>query len=209
MIRTSRWLLLAIALLSGAAAANGRQQLDAFTRGLKGLDGQFTQRVYDSRGQLKETTSGRVALSAPRQFRWEYVKPYPQLIVADGETVWVHDPDMDQVTRRPQGAAEEDSPLAALINPAKLDRDYVVEDGGSADGLSWVVLKPKGEGDVAFESARIGLDGTRVARMEINDALGQRTEIVFTGWRRNPSFARGTFSFTPPADADVIGGESG
>ncbi|TDK23383.1 outer membrane lipoprotein chaperone LolA [Luteimonas aestuarii] len=207
MIRTLHWLAIVAVLFSSVAHANGRDRLDGFTQGLKGLDGQFTQRVFDGNGRVKETTSGRVALSAPRQFRWEYVRPYPQLIIADGNTVWVYDPDMEQVTRRPQGAAEQDSPLAALIDPGKLDRDYVVEDGGESAGLQWVVLKPKQGQDAAFDSARIGLDGNGVARMDIHDALGQRTEIVFTGWKRNPSFARGTFAFTPPAGVDVIGGE--
>jgi outer membrane lipoprotein carrier protein len=207
MIRTLRWLAVALVLMSSAAHAGGRERLDGFTRGLKGLDGQFTQRVFDGGGRVKETTSGRVALSAPRQFRWEYVRPYPQLIVADGRTVWVYDPDLEQVSRRPQGTAEQDSPLAALIDPGKLDRDYRVEDGGESGGLQWVVLRPRSGQDAAFESARIGLDANGVARMDILDALGQRTEIVFSGWKRNPSFARDTFAFTPPAGVDVIGGE--
>ena len=42
--------------------------------------------------------------------------------------------------------------------------------------------------------------------MEYEDALGQRTEIRFSNWKRNPAFAAGTFVFTPPAGVDVIGG---
>jgi outer membrane lipoprotein carrier protein len=206
MIRISHWLVLAIALVAGPASASGRAQFEAFGKGVQGLDGQFTQRVYDGNGQLKEETSGRVALSAPRLFRWEYLKPYPQLIVADGETVWVYDPDLEQVSRRPQGAAEQDSPLAVLIDPGRLDRDYIVEDGGTSDGLSWMRIRPRAGDEAGFESARIGLDASGVSRMDIVDTLGQRTEIVFRGWKRNPAFARDTFRFTPPAGVDVIGG---
>ena len=140
MIRTLRWLPMAAILVAGTAFAGARDTLDQFTTGLKGLDGQFTQQVYDADGRLKETSSGRVALSAPRLFRWEYVKPYPQLIVADGAKVWVYDPDLEQVTVRPQGAEEQDSPLAALIDPSKLDRDFVVGEAGTADGLEWLSL---------------------------------------------------------------------
>jgi outer membrane lipoprotein carrier protein len=206
MIRTHRWLLIAIALLASAAHAGAREQLDTFTRGLKGLDGQFTQQVFDDNGRVRESSSGRVALSAPRLFRWEYEKPYPQLIVADGKTVWVHDPDLDQVSRRPQGGAEQDSPLAALIDPARLDRDFLVEDAGEADGLQWLLLKPRQGGDeAAFQSAKLGLSGQGLVRMQIVDALGQRTEISFSGWARNPAFESGTFKFTPPAGVDVVG----
>ena len=206
MFRNSRWLVLGLALVAGFANAGAREQLDAFTKGLKGLDGQFTQTVFDDNGRVRESSSGRVALSAPRLFRWEYTKPYPQLIVADGKTVWVFDPDLEQVTRRPQGSAEQDSPLAALIDPARLDRDFQVEDAGSDGGLQWLRLKPKQGGDeAAFQSARLGLDGKGLARMEIVDALGQRTEISFSGWQRNPAFARDTFRYSPPAGVDVVG----
>lgn len=206
MIRSSRWWLFAVALLAGVAHAGARDQLDGFTKGLKGLDGQFTQRVFDDNGRVRETSSGRVALSAPRLFRWEYQKPYPQLIVADGSTVWVYDPDLEQVSRRPQGSAEQDSPLAALIDPGKLDRDFRVEDAGSAGGLQWLQLTPRQGGDeAAFQSARLGLDAQGLVRMEIVDALGQRTEIEFTGWKRNPRFAADAFRYTPPAGVDVVG----
>jgi outer membrane lipoprotein carrier protein len=206
MIRNCRWLLIAIIALAGVAHAGARDRLDSFTRGLKGLEGGFTQHVFDEGGRVRETSSGRVALAAPRLFRWEYQDPYPQLIVADGTTVWVHDPDLEQVTRRPQGGAEQDSPLAALIDPARLDRDYIIDDEGEADGLQWLLLRPRKAGeDASFESARLGFGAQGLARMEIVDALGQRTEIRFSGWKRNPAFAAGTFRFTPPPGVDVVG----
>jgi outer membrane lipoprotein carrier protein len=106
--------VLAAALIAGNAFAGARDDLTKFTKGLKGLDGQFSQQVFDANGKRKESSNGRVAMSAPRLFRWEYVKPYPQLIVADGKNVWVYDPDLQQVTKRAQGAEEQNSPLAAI-----------------------------------------------------------------------------------------------
>ncbi len=199
--------LLALGLFAGTAQAGGRESLDAFTRGLKGLDGQFTQDVFDSKGKRKESASGRVALSTPRQFRWEYVKPYPQLIVADGAKVWVYDPDLKQVTVRPQGVEEQNSPLAALIDPNKLDRDFIVRDGGREGGLDWLELLPKQADNSTFQSARLGFDAKGLARMRIIDGLGQRTDIGFSGWKRNPAFAASTFRFSPPKGVDIVGGE--
>ncbi|MEO5629220.1 MAG: outer membrane lipoprotein chaperone LolA [Thermomonas sp.] len=198
----------AIALLSTAAAAahaGARDDLNAFTKGLKGLDGQFTQQVFDTRGKQKEQSGGRVAVSAPRLFRWEYVKPYPQLIIADGKTVWVHDPDLQQVSKRPQGSEEANSPLAILLDPSKLDRDFMVKDAGAANGIDWLKLTPR-SADAAFKSAKLGFDKTGLAHMEYVDALGQRTRITFSNWKRNPSFAKGTFVYVPAKGVDVIGG---
>ncbi|MGI8561532.1 MAG: outer membrane lipoprotein chaperone LolA, partial [Luteimonas sp.] len=193
------------ALATGTAFAGARDDLKSFTTGLKGLDGQFTQQVYDASGKLKETSSGRVALSAPRLFRWEYVKPYPQLIVADGKKVWVYDPDLEQVTVRPQGVEEQNSPLAALIDPSRLDRDFNVREADSKGGLAWLVLTPKQPADASFQNARLGFSAAGLTRMEVVDALGQRTEIAFSGWKRNPGFAKSTFSYTPPKGVDVVG----
>lgn len=205
MIRIARYAILATALLAGTAFAGARDQLKSFTTGLKGLDGQFTQQVFDGGGKLKESSSGRVALSTPRLFRWEYVKPYEQLIVADGSKVWVYDPDLQQVTVREQGVEEQNSPLSALIDPGKLDQQFNVSDGGSRDGLEWLALTPKNEGDASFQSARLGFDGNGLAQMEVVDAVGQRTAIRFSGWKRNPSFAANTFKYIPAAGVDVVG----
>jgi outer membrane lipoprotein carrier protein len=197
---------IAAALFSTQAAAGARDDLNAFTKGLKGLDGEFAQQVFDAKGKLKESSSGKVSLSAPRLFRWEYVKPYPQLIVADGKTVWVYDPDLQQVTRRPQGVEEQNSPLSVLIDPGKLDVQYVVREDGTSAGLDWLVLTPKGNAaEASFRSARLGFADNALTKMQVVDVLGQRTEINFSGWKRNPAFPTSTFRYTPPKGVDVIG----
>ena len=197
--------LLGAALLAGNASAGARDELKSFTTGLKGLDGQFSQQVYDAKGKLKETSSGRVALSAPRLFRWEYAKPYPQLIVADGKKVWVYDPDLQQVTVREQGSEEQNSPLSALIDPLKLDQQFNVKESGTVDGLQWLTLTPKSEGEASFQSARLGFGKGGLSRMEVLDAVGQNTKISFSGWKRNPAFAGTTFKYTPGKGVDVVG----
>jgi len=196
---------LAVAMFATSAFAGARDDLNAFTKGLKGLDGQFAQQVFDAKGKLKESSSGKVALSAPRLFRWEYVKPYEQLIVADGKDVWVYDPDLRQVTRRAQGPQEQDSPLAALIDPARLDRDYKVTEDGTRDGLDWLVLAPKKPQEGSFQSARLGFGADGLRSMLVTDALGQKTRIDFSGWKRNPAFDKATFRYTPPKGVDVVG----
>lgn len=206
MLRSLRYTVLATALLAGSAFAGARDELNTFTRGLKGLDGQFSQQVYDGKGKLKESSSGRVALSAPRLFRWEYTKPYEQLIVADGGKVWVYDPDLRQATVRTQGQEEQNSPLTALIDPGKLDRQFdVSEEATPRDGLQWLSLTPKVDTEASFQIAKLGFGADGLARMEVVDAVGQRTEISFNGWKRNPAFAADTFRYTPQQGVDVVG----
>ena len=205
MKHSLRFLALGAALVTSTAFAGARDELKSFTTGLKGLDGQFTQQVHDGNGKLKETSSGQVSLSAPRLFRWEYTKPYPQLIVADGSKVWIYDPDLQQVAVREQGAEEQNTPLSALIDPGKLDQQFNVKEAGTADGLQWLALTPKNGGEASFESARLGFGKEGLARMEVKDAVGQRTTLSFSGWKRNPAFASGTFKYAPGKGVDVIG----
>lgn len=197
---------IATTLFASTAFAGARDDLAAFTKDLKGLQAPFTQQVFDPNGKLRESSSGEVALSAPRLFRWEYRKPYTQLIVADGEHVWVYDPDLEQATRRAQGAAEQGSPLAALIDPKRLDSDYIVAEAGKADGLEWLSLKPRNGEGAAFESARLGFGARGLEKMQFIDALGQKSVIDFGQWKRNPAFPGSTFSFDPPPGLDVIEG---
>ena len=193
------------ARVSPEATATAASPIDAFTRDLQGLRGRFVQRVFDPEGNQREESSGSVALQAPRQFRWEYEQPFPQLIVADGDHVWIYDPDLEQVTVRVQSYEEQQSPLAVLIDPGQLQRQFEVGQGGRAEGLEWVELTPRAEDDQGVRTARLGFSGTELRRMELEDALGQKTRIEFSGWRRNPAFAADTFVFTPPDGVDVVG----
>lgn len=197
--------VLFLVLATGVAHASARKQLDVFSNGVQGLSAKFEQRVYDADGALKETSTGTVQLQAPRQFRWEYLKPYPQLIVADGDHIWIYDPDMEQVTVRQQSLEEQNSPLAMLIDTDQLERQFKVTEGGQGQNLSWLELAPKKPEEAPFDRARLGFGPAGLLQMEMFDGLGQRTVMAFSAWKRNPGFAPGTFVFVKPAGVDQIG----
>ena len=198
-------LAIGLALASSGALAQARAQLDTFTQGLETLDGGFTQTVYDQKGRVKESSAGKVSMSAPNLFRWQYVKPYEQLIVADGKTVWIYEPDLKQVSKRPQGVEEQSSPLAALVDRSKLDTQFNVAEGGQSAGMQWLTLTPKSKAGASFDNARLGFNQRGLARIVITDGLGQRTEMNFGTWNRNGRIPASSFRFTPPKGADVIG----
>ncbi|MGN6314207.1 MAG: outer membrane lipoprotein chaperone LolA [Rhodanobacteraceae bacterium] len=201
-------ILLMLALLLGAgvaqAADTARAQLDTFANGLHSLSGNFSQTVYDANGRTAQTSHGTLALQAPRQFRWDTQAPYKQLIVADGRKVWIYDPELEQVTVREQGSEEAHSPLTVLTDLSQLDRDFDTSEQGERDGLQWLRLKSRAR-DPQFEYADIGFADNAPRRMIFKDTLGNRTEIVFTDWQRNPKLPAGAFMFTPPKGTDVVG----
>ncbi len=202
--------LFAAALLvavSAHAADTARARLDAFAKGLHSLSGDFSQTVFDARGRVSETSHGTLALEAPRQFRWQVDDPYKQLIVADGRKVWVYDPELQQVTVRNQGSEEAHSPLTVLTDLSQLDRDFRASERGEHDGLQWLRLVSRSK-DPQFEYADIGFDRDGPEQMVFTDTLGNRTEIVFSHWRRNPQLPAGTFTFVPPKGVDVVGDQA-
>ena len=205
-LRRARYAFLGLAVFAGTAFAGARDDLARFTSGLKGLEGRFSQQVFDANGRAKESSSGTVAVAAPRLFRWEYSKPFAQLIVADGRKVWVYEPDLQQATVRPQGEEERNSPLVALFEPARLDRQFdVSEEASASEGLQWLTLTPRVDAEANFQMARLGFGPQGLARMQVLDLVGQKTEIHFEAWKRNPSFAAGTFQFKPGEGVDVVG----
>jgi outer membrane lipoprotein carrier protein len=198
--------VLALTLASMAHAATGpaRQRLDAFASGLHSLKGRFTQTLTDASGQGTKTSSGTLALEAPREFRWDTLTPYKQTIVADGSRVWLYDPELEQVTVRVQSTEEAHSPLTVITDLKQLDRDFKVTEQGERDGLVWLRLTSKAQ-DPQFGYADLGFGASGLARMVFQDQLGAITDIRFSDWQRNVDLPANTFNFTPPPGADVIG----
>ena len=197
-------LMLSLGTAAQAATGAARARLDAFASGLHSLTGHFTQSLTDINGQTTKTSSGTLALEAPRQFRWDTLAPYKQTIVADGSRVWMYDPELEQVTVRVQSTEEAHSPLTVLTDVKQMDRNFKVAEQGERDGLSWLRLTSTAK-DPQFDYADLGFDANGLARMTFRDQLGSTTDIRFSGWQRNAQIPASDFNFVPPKGADVIG----
>jgi len=204
-MRRAAFFLIAVAFAAPTCAADtARARLDAFAKGLNSVSAAFEQQVLDAKGGKGKATKGTLALKAPRQFRWDTTSPYQQLIVADGEKVWIFDKDLEQVSVRAQGTEEAHSPLTVLTDLSQLDRDFATSEQGERDGLLWLRLKSKDK-DPQFAYADLGLDGNGLQRMAFEDTTGDKTEIRFSDWKRNPQLPSDAFKFTPPPGVDVVG----
>lgn len=197
-------LLVACALAPAGAGAAALDRLDQFMTTTRSAQGAFQQRIYDRGGKLVQASSGTLAFQRPGRFRWSYVRPYPQLIVGDGERVWVYDEDLKQVTVRKLDLALGATPAALLAGDNAAMQAFVLQEEGMRDGLEWLLATPRDKSS-SFERIRMGFGPAGLERMELSDAFGQRTELVFTALERNPRLAPELFSFAPPPGADVIG----
>jgi len=190
-----------------ASAASGIEQLRAFIESTQSGRASFEQRVTAKSGRKPQEASGTMAFSRPGKFRWTYDKPYYQLLVGDGEKLWVHDRDLNQVTVKTLGDALASTPAALLAGRNELERNFELREGGVEDGLTWVDAKPNAA-EGGFESVRIGFADGMLRGMVLRDSFGQTTLLRFNSFERNPKLDDGQFRFTPPAGADVIGDDA-
>lgn len=165
----------------------------------------FTQVVFDRSMRKLQETSGSMQFQRPGRIRWTYLKPYEQTIVGDGEKLWIHDKDLNQVTVKPMGQALGGSPAALLAGSNDIEKDFRLNAAGMQEGLKWIEATPRNT-EATFQKVRLGFGKAGLEAMELTDSFGQTTIVRFSDIVRNPPLAPGLFKFAPPKGADVISG---
>ena len=193
--------------LDAASADALLQRLSDFTSDLSTLSASFEQALYDENDEPLQQSSGNVQIKRPGKFFWRYEEPDRQDIVTDGQTLWLYDHELEQVTVSPVDERISGTPLVLLTGGTPLDEQFTIEPLGGAEGIDWLELTPREDGS-DFESVFIGLDDDGIAAMELQDSFGQATQIRFSNVATNQSIDDTTFQFEPPDGVDVIGENS-
>jgi len=212
-------LLAALPVAAQQASATPLQQFDAFSSGLESFSARFAQTMFDANGRQEEFSEGVFYLRQPDLMHWKYEHPYPQLIVADGDTLWSWDIELEQITRREQSAAEQQSPLTLITDPERLRERFTLQSlGVDDDGLAWLELQPIASVDdtaqdddrvaamAEFSRILVAFEDSLLAMMVLEDSLGQRTEVRFSKASRNVELDPDLFQFVPPEGVDVLQG---
>ena len=196
--------LLLLVFVSLTAEAAGIDRFKTFVRETQSARGEFEQKVHDRGGKLTQESKGSFVFQRPGLFRWVYAKPIDQVIVGDGERVWIHDRDLNQVTVRKLSRALGSTPAALLAGSADVEKAFELSDAGTKDGLEWLEARPR-EREAGFERVRMGFAADGIRAMELFDHFGQTTLLRFSKLQRNPKVDRSEFRFEPPKGADVLG----
>lgn len=198
---------LLLLLASGPRAAIAQasvETLDQFIQSLDTFQANFEQTLYDGNSEPLKTSTGSISVKRPGRFVWTYDNPDPQVIVADGENIWLYDKDLEQVTVNAIDDRLAGTPLQLLMSASSLEASFVVEALGESDGIDWFELKPKVE-QSDFELVFIGLVDNSIAAMELRDNFGQATQIKFTDFDADVELDDSLFSFEVPEGVDLIG----
>ena len=189
-------------LASGAHAQDAVERLRNFVRDTRTGQALFTQTVTSPDGQRRRTSSGEFAFARPDRFRFVYRKPFEQTLVSDGQKVWMHDPDLNQVSSRALGQALASTP-AALLAGGALEPAFSLSLEPAAEGLDWVRATPQAR-DGAFQWMRVGFRGNELAVIEVQDGFGQRTRLAFSRFEPNVALPAERFRFVVPPGADLV-----
>ncbi|MDB5899254.1 MAG: lolA [Ramlibacter sp.] len=200
----------ALSALTLAAHAGAMESLENFIRTAKTGRAEFTQVITGParQGQVAKTktSSGTFEFQRPNRFRFEYRKPFEQTIVADGNTLWLHDKDLNQVSSRKQAKVLGSTPaalIAASPDLESLKRDFELQVLPDSNGLQWVQATPR-QKEGQLTAMRVGFRGEQLASLDILDSFGQKSVLTFNNLQVNPPIPAESFVFTPPKGADVV-----
>lgn len=200
-----------------SAQADGVQTLRAFVKDVQSGRGAFTQVVTSPDGKRVRKSTGSLEFQRPNKFRFTYQTPAEQVIVGDGQKVWLWDADLNQVTVRPMSQTMGSTP-AALLAGGSLDKDFVLKNVAApsanaaaatstgsqlSSAIEWVEALPRTK-DGQFQSVRVGFRGPNLAALEILDSFGQRSRLDFAQFESKVTLPPARFQFTPPTGADVL-----
>ena len=198
----------AVLLPASAAIAQapdaGKQLVEEFISDVGTFSGRFEQSLIDATGDIIETTSGTLEIQRPGQFRWSYVEPYEQVLVADGLNIWSYDVDLAQVTVKPQAEALSNTPALLLGGSSDAMQQFVHEGSYDKDQTTWVRMSPKNT-ESGFLRVEMGFMNGELSRMVFFDNLDQTTVVALHEVEVNEPIAATRFEFAVPADADVVG----
>ena len=185
------------------SAADARSQLDAFVTEVQSATGAFEQGAVDDQGKVMRPQQGKFSFQRPGKFRWEVQKPYAQLIVSDGRSVYQYDPDLEQVIQRSARQAIGASPAALLFGSGALEDSFDLQVLPARDGLQWLRALPKG-GDAGFVHVDIDFADGLPQRLELLDAFGQTSLIQLQDIHANPDIPAQRFEFEAPTGVDIV-----
>jgi outer membrane lipoprotein carrier protein len=206
-MRLIRMLLLTVlSVTSAAAMADDEvavQRLTELLNQAQTITARFSQLTLDGSGTQLQETAGQLALKRPGLFRWHTDAPMEQLLVSNGEKVWLYDPDLQQVTIQTLDQRLTHTPALLLSGDVSKIREHFEISHNEGGNVVDFILKPKSK-DTLFDSLRLSFRNKVLNDMQLIDSIGQRTNILFLSVKMNEPQDDAQFTFEIPAGADVI-----
>ncbi|OOV87818.1 outer membrane lipoprotein chaperone LolA [Oceanospirillum linum] len=189
---------------AAASEVSATEQLSQLLTQMQSLDADFQQRILDAKGSRLQEVSGHLSLARPGKFYWSTETPFPQTVVSDGETLWLYDPDLEQVTVQQVTQAQNQTPAMLLSGDiTSIEERFSIRLTRDSAQFKEFLLIPTGQ-ESLFEELRLSFSQGQLASLLLADSLGQRTSIELFATRFNPELPDDRFTFAIPDGIDVI-----
>jgi len=202
-----RFFLLSIIifLISQLVYASASDDLTSLLNTIHTIKADFKQTIEEKGGSAVQHTAGHMAMQRPGKFHWQVTQPNAQLIVTNGQRLWIYDPDLEQVTIRALSKEVGDAPALLLSDTSQtLDKKFVVQElQNNTASMRWFLLTPKDKNSM-FAAIKVGFMNNQLHAMKLQDHLGHATEIEFTHIQSGMELPAALFTFSPPKNIDVI-----
>lgn len=194
-----------IAYAKSNPAKEANKLLDSVRKDLTSLSADFVQYEIDINGNNSEKQFGKVWLSSPNKFKWQYIKPMPQLIIASGEKIWIYDEDLEQVTIKKQ--QNKHNPIYVLLNKEQTENNYnislIVDENKTDTSTQWVQMTPKNESE-DVKVVWLGINDNNLTALKLQNQLDNIVVFEFNNFIKNSILEDGFFNFNIPKGTDVI-----
>lgn len=205
MALAAAWMSAPAAIAASPVAEDpGQALVNAFVDEVTTFSANFEQALMDAGGEVIERTAGTLEISRPGKFRWSYVEPYEQWLIADGTNIWSYDIDLAQVTVKAQAQALANTPALLLGGSDDALEQFTYEGSYDEAALTWVRLVPNNT-DSGFMRVELGFLEDTLNRMVFFDNLEQTTLVQFSDVAVNQPIDPGRFEFAVPGGVDVVG----
>ncbi len=179
------------------------QRLTELLNPAQTITARFSQLTLHGSGTQLQETAGQLALKRPGLFRWHTDAPMEQLLVSNGEKVWLYDPGLQQWTIQTLDQRLTHTPALLLSGDVSKIRENFEISHNEGGNVVDFILKPKSK-DTLFDSQRLSFRNKVLNDMQLIDSIGQRTNILFLNVKMNEPQDDAQFTFEIPAGADVI-----
>jgi len=150
-------------------------------------------------------SSGEVVFAKPGRMRWHYEEPAPSLVVSDGATVWIYDPEAREVQELPLGPEFlSGAAIQFLLGEGRIEDEFAVR--ALQCGEDKVVLRLTPRAEASFESLELRADAAsgEVRETVVVDLLGNRTRVRLDDVRTDTAPGPEQFRFEAPEGTRVI-----
>lgn len=195
-------------MLSLNVFAEGIPDLNAFVNNVSSMSSEFSQVVLDKKGSKLQDVEGVMLFKRPNKFRWDYLKPYQNQIISDGDRLYMYDQDLRQVSINSIAKVGGSTPLL-IIAGKNIEKYFTLKNiesqagDESSQNIKWVEAIPKEEG-AGFSKVMLGLTENKLSVMKIVDAFEHITTISFRNAKYNVSLSDNDFLFKLPNGVDVV-----